>query len=131
MTSPARVNGHTPGPNGCDWPTSRCSSPDCPPLPKANGTASPLAVPSDVTITDKADAPAPKPKHRKKHVPIAPPGGVPSGEVEWTATHWSLTESGLTQLREETVRAQTWFFARAAAMALFACGPREVEVVRK
>jgi len=85
-----------------------------------------------VTVAD-SEKPA-KPKRtrapKKKHVPIAPAGTVPSGEVAWTAKHWGLTESGLTQLREETVHAQTWFFARAAAMALFGCGPTEVEVKR-
>lgn len=69
-----------------------------------NGRASPLAIPGEVVITTK-------------------PYGVPSGEVEWTATRKSDGQA-------TTVRAQTWFFARAAAMAEFGCDPHDVEVVR-
>lgn len=84
-----------------------------------NGHAPALAIPSDVVITEKP-AKAAQPR-KPKHVPTAPAGTVPSGEVPWRAVHGGKTE---------TVVAQTWFFARAAAMALFGCGPHQVEVRR-
>jgi hypothetical protein len=75
-----------------------------------------------VTITEAA---APKPKRRrKKHVPIAPAGTVPSGEVEWIAVRRGA------ETDQRRVTAQTWFFARAAALALFMCEASEIVVVR-
>lgn len=79
-----------------------------------------------VKASEGAEKPR-KPRKRKKPapvVPVAPAGLVPSGEVEWKATR----KSGGTRI--ELVTAQTWFFARAAAMAAFGCGPLDVEVRR-
>ena len=81
------------------------------------------------TVAASETAAAPKRRRRKKHVPIAPAGTVPSGEVEWTCTSVDPAFNALT-LRIESVMAQTWFAARSQAMALFACGPEQVLVVR-
>jgi hypothetical protein len=76
------------------------------------------ALSKPIVITEKP----PKPRRtRKKHVPIAAAGTVPSGDVEWIARHGEKTA---------TVKAQTFFFARAAAMALFMCEASEIVVVR-
>jgi hypothetical protein len=86
-----------------------------------------------VTVADSEKAAKPKraPAPKKKHVPIAPPGTVPSGDVEWSVrtTPTALVPDHVT-VRVATVKAQTWFFARAAAMALFMCEASEIVVVR-
>ena len=52
-----------------------------------------------------------------------------SSEIEWKATLLRDVH-GYERGCCAFPHAQTWFFARAAAMALFGCGPRDVEVVR-
>lgn len=80
--------------------------------------------------TDAASQKQAKPKRsrapKKKHVPIAPAGMVPSGEVEWRTFVLAGPRAGSNQ----TISAQTWFVARAQAMALFACEASQVEVKR-
>jgi hypothetical protein len=88
-----------------------------------NGASIVPPVPDPIVITEAQPETKPKRPRRKKHVPIAPAGTVPSGDVPWKARPKSGGET-------EIIKAQTWFFARAAAMALFACGPNDVEVTR-
>jgi hypothetical protein len=64
---------------------------------------------------------------REKYVP-AP------GEVEWAATRWSqpdpVTGFNVGIGIECRIHAQTWFMARAQAMARLNCEAHEVEVKR-
>ena len=83
----------------------------------SNGASIVPPVPDPIVIVEA------KPKRKKKHAPIAPAGGVPSGEVEWVAKHGGKTEE---------VTSQTWFGAREKAMARFGvASPHDVEVRRK
>lgn len=66
----------------------------------------------------------------KKHVPIAPAGTVPSGDVEWKATLRCTGDCPTHAAHTLRVEAQTWFAARAKAVAFFACEPGQLNVRR-
>lgn len=96
---------------------------------KVNGHAvAPPAVPGTVTITEAQ--PARKARKRKKHVPVAPAGSVPSGEVEWKATLRCVGDCPTHAAHTLRLNSQTWFEARAKAVAFFACEPGQLNVRR-
>lgn len=134
MSDPAKVNGvhvDPPLPPGTVTITERCFKCEKPvgPLEQFTFSGVLLCEPCYRETVKASEAPSKPRRRRKKHVPIAPAGSVPSGEVEWKATLLRDVpgrEAGLLTFPRE----QTWFYARAAAMAIFGCGPRDLEVVR-
>src|ERR1043165_7025600 len=91
--------------------------------PFMSGTNGHNAAPIVPPVPDPIVVVEAKPKRKKKHVPIAPPGGVPSGEVVWVVKHGEKTE---------WVTSQTWFGDREKAMArVGGASPHGVEGRRK
>ena len=63
-----------------------------------------------------------------------PKPGVAAGPVEWVVTTTHVVTDGTTvisSLRQEVVRAQTWWFARQEGARLLGVEPGKVEACRR
>jgi hypothetical protein len=97
-------------------------------MTNGNGSAILPAVPDPIVVSERGAKP--KRARTPKHVPIAPAGGVPSGEVEWRATLRCVGDCPMHAAHTLRIDAQTWFAARAKAIAFFACEPGQLSVRR-